>query len=83
MAAAQVPWGVQAVQTPISKAAWRTKPTQHLVPTNDAMIPPTAQRTMAKRTGGRTVEIASSHAVMLSKPREVVSFIKEAAARVK
>jgi pimeloyl-ACP methyl ester carboxylesterase len=83
MAAAQVPWGLQAVQTPIIKAAWRTKPTQHLVPTNDAMIPPTAQRAMAKRTGGRTVEIASSHAVMLSKPREVVTFIKEAAARVK
>jgi hypothetical protein len=44
---------------------------------------PTAQRTMAKRTGARTVEIASSHAVMLSRPQEVATFIKEAAAQMK
>ena len=68
MAAAQVPWGLQAVQTRITKAAWKTKPTHYLVTTKDAMIPPTAQRTMAKRTGARTVEIASSHAVMLAHP---------------
>jgi pimeloyl-ACP methyl ester carboxylesterase len=83
MAAAQVPWGLQAVQTRITKAAWQTKPTHYLVTTKDAMIPPTAQRTMAKRTGARTVEIASSHAVMLSRPQEVATFIKEAAAQTK
>jgi hypothetical protein len=38
---------------------------------------------MAKRTGARTVEVASSHAVMLSKPREVAAFIKEAVALAK
>ena len=83
MAAAQVPWGLQAVQTRITKAAWQTKPSHYMVTTKDAMIPPTAQRTMAKRTGARTVEIASSHAVMLSKPQEVASFIQEAVAQVK
>lgn len=83
MAAAQVPWGLQAVQTRITRAAWQTKPTHYLVTTKDAMIPPTAQRTMAKRTGARTVEIASSHAVMLSKPQEAATFIKEAAAQMK
>jgi pimeloyl-ACP methyl ester carboxylesterase len=83
MAAAQVPWGLQAVQTMITKAAWKTKPAHYMVTTKDAMIPPTAQRTMAKRTGARTVEIASSHAVMLSHPREVAAFIKEAAAQTK
>jgi len=83
MAAAQVPWGLQAVQTKITKAAWRTKPAHYMVTAKDAMIPPTAQRTMAKRTGAKTVEIASSHAVMLSHPREVAAFIKEAAAQTK
>jgi pimeloyl-ACP methyl ester carboxylesterase len=83
MAAAQVPWGLQAVQTKITNVAWKTKPAHYLVTTRDAMIPPTAQRTMAKRTGARTVEIASSHAVMLSHPREVAAFIKEAAAKMK
>ena len=83
MAAAQVPWGLQAVQTRITKAAWQTKPSHYLVTTKDAMIPPTAQRTMAKRTGARTVEIASSHAVMLSKPQEVATFIKDAVAQLR
>lgn len=83
MAAAQVPWGLQAVQTPITKAAWKTKPSHYLVTTKDAMIPPTAQRMMAKRTGASTIEIASSHAVMLSKPLEVANFIKGAAAQMK
>lgn len=83
MAAAQVPWGLQAVQTRITKAAWQTKPSHYMVTTKDAMIPPTAQRIMAKRSGARTVEIASSHAVMLSKPQEVASFIQEAVAQVK
>jgi pimeloyl-ACP methyl ester carboxylesterase len=83
MAAAQVPWGLEAVQTTITKVAWKTKPARHMVTTNDAMIPPTAQRTMAKRTGAKTVEIGSSHAVMLSHPREVADFIKEAAAQTK
>jgi pimeloyl-ACP methyl ester carboxylesterase len=83
MAAAQVPWGLQAVQTAITKVAWKTKPTHYMVTMKDGMIPPTAQRTMAKRTGGRTVEIASSHAVMLSHPREVAAFIKEVAAQAR
>ena len=83
MAAAQVPWGLQAVQTQITKAAWQTKPSHYLVTTKDAMIPPTAQRTMAKRSGARTVEIASSHAVMLSKPQEVANFIKDAVTQVR
>jgi pimeloyl-ACP methyl ester carboxylesterase len=83
MAAAQVPWGLRAVQTQITHAAWKTKPSHYLVTTKDAMIPPTAQRRMAKRTGARTVEIASSHAVMLSKPQEVANFIQDAAAQMK
>lgn len=83
MAAAQVPWGLGAVQTPITKVAWKTKPARHMVTTKDGMIPPTAQRTMAKRTGAKTVEIASSHAVMLSHPQEVAALIKDAAAQAK
>jgi hypothetical protein len=42
------------------------------------MIPPSVQRMMAKRSNARTLEVASSHAVMLSHPREVATFIKAA-----
>lgn len=79
MAASQVPWGVEAVQFKFTKAAWKVKPTSFLVTTQDLIIPPSQQRAMAKRTGGRVQEIASSHAVMLVHPQEVASFIESAA----
>jgi len=37
---------------------------------------------MARRAGGTTVEIESSHAVMLTHPREVAAFIEKAASAV-
>ncbi len=79
MALAQVPWGLEAVQTPINEVAWKTKPTHFLVTKKDMMIPPTFQRAFAKRAGATTVEIDSSHAVMLSHPKEVAAFIESAA----
>lgn len=79
MAAAQVPWGVPAVQAKLGTAAWRSKPTYFLVTTQDHMIPPSAQRVMAARTGGKVIEMRSSHAVMMSHPEEVARFITGAA----
>ncbi|TFV41459.1 alpha/beta hydrolase [Bradyrhizobium frederickii] len=78
MNAAQLPWGLQAVQTKVDRVAWKTKPTHYMVTSEDHMIPPTAQRTMAKRSGAKVTEMKSSHAVMLSHPREVAAFIRSA-----
>ncbi|WFU22528.1 alpha/beta hydrolase [Bradyrhizobium sp. CB1717] len=78
MGAAQLPWGLQAVQTKVDRVAWKTKPTHYMVTSEDHMIPPTAQRTMAKRSGAKVTEMKSSHAVMLSHPREVAAFIRSA-----
>ncbi|MRW90653.1 alpha/beta fold hydrolase [Duganella sp. FT80W] len=78
MAASQVPWGLGAVTGTVTRAAWRNKPTHYLVALDDLMIPPSAQRRMASRAGARTIEIASSHAVMLARPDEVASFIETA-----
>ncbi|UFW52451.1 MULTISPECIES: alpha/beta fold hydrolase [Bradyrhizobium] len=78
MGAAQLPWGLQAVQTKVDRVAWKTKPTYYMVTSEDHMIPPTAQRTMAKRSGAKVTEMKSSHAVMLSHPREVAAFIRSA-----
>lgn len=78
MNAAQLPWGLQAVQTKVGRVAWKTKPTHYMVTTEDHMIPPSAQRTMAQRSGAKVTELKSSHAVMLSHPREVAAFIKSA-----
>src|ERR1700738_3570588 len=51
MADSQVPWGVNALNGTISEPAWKTKPSWYLLTTEDKMIPPDAQRQMAKRAG--------------------------------
>jgi pimeloyl-ACP methyl ester carboxylesterase len=78
MGAAQLPFGLQAVQTKVDRVAWKTKPTYYMVTSEDHIIPPTVQRTMAKRSGAKVTEMKSSHAVMLSHPREVAAFIRSA-----
>ena len=80
MAAAQVPWGLGAVQAKITDPAWKRKPCRFMVTTQDCMIAPSIQRSMAARAGAAVVEIPSSHAVMLSHPQEVADFIRGAAA---
>jgi len=82
MADSQVPWGVSALAGTVTTPAWRNKPTFYLVATNDKMIPPAAQRMMAKRANATTVEAAGSHAFYVSKPEPVAALIKQAAAAV-
>jgi pimeloyl-ACP methyl ester carboxylesterase len=79
MADAQVPWGVEALAGAVTAPAWKTKPSWYLVATDDRMIPPDAQRAMAKRTGSTVVEVKGSHAVYVSQPKEVAHLIEQAA----
>jgi pimeloyl-ACP methyl ester carboxylesterase len=79
MADAQVPWGVGAPEGTISAAAWRSKPSWYLVATDDRMIPPAAQRTMAERIGATVTETPGSHAVYVSNPAAVADLIRQAA----
>ena len=83
MADSQVPWGVEALAGAISKPAWRTKPSWYLVTTDDKMIPPPAQRSMAQRAESKVVEIAASHSVYVSKPKAVADLIAQAAREAK
>jgi pimeloyl-ACP methyl ester carboxylesterase len=82
MADAQVPWGADALNGAISEPAWRTKPSWYLVATEDRMIPPPAQRSMAARTGASVVEAAGSHAIYVSQPGAVAALITRAAERL-
>jgi pimeloyl-ACP methyl ester carboxylesterase len=79
MAAAQRPWGLEAVQGKITSVAWKAKPSFYLLATEDRMIPAQAQAAMAARAGASVVEVRSSHAVMLSQPEEVAALIRTAA----
>jgi thioesterase domain-containing protein len=79
VAAAQRP-GAAALFTDVAgPAAWRTVPSWTLVSTRDLAINPDLQRFMAKRAKARTIEVASSHASILSHPREVAGLILAAA----
>lgn len=78
MTDSQVPWGVEALSGPVSRPAWKTKPSWYLVATDDRMIPPDAQRAMSKRAGSTVAEVKSSHAVYLSQPQAVTSLIEKA-----
>jgi pimeloyl-ACP methyl ester carboxylesterase len=80
MADAQVPWNVAAPAAAITEASWRTKPSWYLVTTEDRMIPPPAQRTMAGRIGATQSEVTASHSVYVSQPETVATLIAQAAA---
>src|SRR3954469_15948386 len=82
MADSQVPWGVDALAGTISEPAWRSKQSWYLVTTEDRMIPPPAQRSMAERAGATVVEIAGSHSIFLSQPAAVAGIIEKAASDV-
>jgi pimeloyl-ACP methyl ester carboxylesterase len=79
MADSQVPWGVAALSGSIDEPAWKSKPSWYLVTTKDKMIPPPAQRFMAKRAGSTITEVPGSHAVYLSQPAAVAALIERAA----
>ena len=80
MADSQVPWNVDAPAGTITDPAWRTKPSWYLVTTEDQMIPPPAQHTMAERIGATVSEVTASHCVYVSKPEAVATLIAQAAA---
>jgi pimeloyl-ACP methyl ester carboxylesterase len=79
MADSQVPWNVDAPAGAISDPAWRAKPSWYLVTSEDRMIPPSAQHTMAERIGATVSEVAASHSVYVSQPEAVATFIAQAA----
>jgi pimeloyl-ACP methyl ester carboxylesterase len=82
LANSQVPWGLDALNGAVTSPAWKTKPSWYLVSTEDRMIPPPAQRSMAKRAGATLTEVAGSHAIYMSKPKDVALVIQRAAAAV-
>jgi len=79
MADSQVPWNVDAPAGMITDPAWRAKPSWYLVTSEDRMIPPSAQRTMAERIGATVSEVAASHSVYVAQPEAVATFIAQAA----
>ena len=82
LAAAQVPPGAAAFGTKVSQAAWRTRRCWYVLATEDRVIPPAAQRQMAKRAKAAITDVRGSHAVYISQPRAVADAIDAAARAV-
>ena len=82
MAASQRPADVGTLFQPSGPPAWKTIPSWYVVASKDNTIPPATQRFMAERAGATTVEIRSSHVVMMSHPKQVTAVIEQAAATV-
>ena len=79
MAATQRPGALAALVTPSGPPAWESIPSWFLVANQDRIIPPEAERAMADRADATTVEIDSSHVVMMSHPGIVTKLIRQAA----
>jgi pimeloyl-ACP methyl ester carboxylesterase len=80
MARSQVLNAAANFQAVITTAAWRTKPSWMLVATKDRAINPDLERWYATRAKSHQVEVAgASHAVYVSRPKEVAALIEEAA----
>ncbi|MFI1044643.1 alpha/beta fold hydrolase [Streptomyces griseoruber] len=79
LAAAQRPLAAAAFEEKAAAAAWHTKPSWALVAAADEAINPEVERFGAKRAGATVVELeGASHAVAVSRPKEVAGLIRDA-----
>ena len=80
MGRSQVPNFADNFKAVITAAAWRSKPSWMLVAGADRVINPDLERWYAMRANSQKVEVAgASHAVYVSRPKEVAALIEEAA----
>jgi pimeloyl-ACP methyl ester carboxylesterase len=68
--------------TPITNAAWHTKPSWYAVAANDRTINPDYERFAAKRMGATTISVPASHVAMLAQPQAIADLIIEAATKL-
>jgi pimeloyl-ACP methyl ester carboxylesterase len=70
--------------TPLTAAAWKTKPSWGIVAGHDQIISPDLERFYYKRAGSKITEIpGASHVVFQSHPKEVAAVITQAARQVR
>src|SRR5262245_40153778 len=78
MCAVQQPLAYATLNDVMTTPAWKTLPTWFAVAQHDQVIPPDGERLFARRMGATTVEVDSSHVVMISHPDEVTALIQSA-----
>ncbi|HVR47953.1 MAG TPA: alpha/beta hydrolase [Candidatus Binatia bacterium] len=79
LAAVQRPVGGAIFGDKMGPPAWKSIKSWYQVSENDQMIPPETERMMASRAKATTIAFPSSHASLLSHPKEVADLILTAA----
>jgi pimeloyl-ACP methyl ester carboxylesterase len=75
LAAAQRPIALSALLEPSGPPAWKSLPSWYLLGTEDQILPPALQLTMARRAHSRITRTPTSHLPMLSRPGVVTDVI--------
>ncbi|PNG26388.1 alpha/beta hydrolase [Methylocella silvestris] len=79
-ASSQILTAAQVFTTPMSVAAWKTKPSWGIVAGDDKIINPDLERWYYARAKSHTIELkGASHSVYESRPKEVAAVIEDAA----
>jgi hypothetical protein len=63
----------------LTHAAWKTKPSWHVIATKDHTLSPAMEEAGAKKAGGKAVSVPTCHVAMLQEPQTVADVITEAA----
>jgi pimeloyl-ACP methyl ester carboxylesterase len=63
----------------LTHAAWKSKPSWHVISMNDRTLSPAMEEDAAKRSGGVAVKLPTCHVAMLQEPEKVADVITEAA----
>src|SRR5215468_8918984 len=63
----------------LTHAAWKPKPSWHVISMNDRTLSPAMEEDGAKRSGGVAVRLPTCHVAMLQEPQKVADLITEAA----
>jgi pimeloyl-ACP methyl ester carboxylesterase len=78
MTATQKPIALKCLVEPMTKPAWKEKPSWYLLAEKDRMISPVTQRFMAGRMSALIDSLAVDHTPLASAPESVVRLIMEA-----
>jgi pimeloyl-ACP methyl ester carboxylesterase len=79
MAATQKPISLKCLGEPMTKPAWKEKPTWFLISEKDRMVSPETQRFTAERMKSKSVSLPVDHTPLASNADAVAELIREAA----
>jgi len=79
MATTQKPIALKCLAEPVTRPAWREKPSWYLIAENDRMVSPETQRFTAQRMGSMVVSLPVDHSPLHSRPQAVANLIEQAA----